>query len=104
MVTAQHLQVVDQYLQDLRTAVETVRADPELAKQGGAATYGMLAHVPLRGMVKKKVLEMYSEQYRAGGGELDLAAGSESGVGGGGGKGLLDSLVQRYVDYKSRRG
>jgi glutamate/tyrosine decarboxylase-like PLP-dependent enzyme len=104
MVTAQHLQVVDQYLQDLRTAVETVRANPELAKQGGAATYGMLAHVPLRGMVKKKVLEMYSEQYRAGGGELDLAAGSGSGVGGGGGKGLLDSLVQRYVDYKSRRG
>ena len=72
MVTAQHLAVVDNYLSDLRAAVAAVKANPELAKQGGAATYGMLAHVPLRGMVKKKVLEMYSEQYRAGGGELDL--------------------------------
>jgi glutamate/tyrosine decarboxylase-like PLP-dependent enzyme len=103
MVTAQHLQVVDAYLEDLQAAVETVRKHPELAQQGGAATYGMMAHVPLRGMVKKKVLEMYSEQYRAGGGELDLAAGSESGIGGGDSKGLLDKLVNRYVEYQSRK-
>ena len=102
MVTAQHLAVVDQYLEDLREAVATVKANPELAKQGGAATYGMMAHVPLRGMVKKKVLEMYSEQYRAGGGELDLAGAAESGIGGGT-PGLLDRLVQRYVDYRSRK-
>lgn len=99
MVTAQHLRVVEPYLDDLRVAVETVKANPELAKEGGAATYGMMAHVPLRGMVKKKVLEMYSEQYRAGGGELDLAAAAATG----GGKGLLDRLVQRYVDHRSRR-
>jgi glutamate/tyrosine decarboxylase-like PLP-dependent enzyme len=103
MVTAQHLKVVDRYLEDLATAVAAVRANPELAKQGGAATYGMLAHVPLRGMVKKKVLEMYSEQYRAGGGELDLASGAESGIGGGQGKGLIDRLLERYVDRQSRR-
>jgi glutamate/tyrosine decarboxylase-like PLP-dependent enzyme len=96
MVTAQHLQVVDQYLADLNTAVAAVKADPSLAEQGGAATYGMMAHVPLRGMVRKKVLEMYSEQYRAGGAELDLSSGA-------GGEGLLDRLVKRYVDYKSRK-
>ncbi len=96
MVTAQHLKVVDDYLADLRASVETVKADPSLAQQGGAATYGMMAHVPLRGMVKKKVLEMYAEQYRAGGAELDLSSGA-------GGKGLLDRLVKRYVDYKSRK-
>ena len=99
MVTAQHLAVVDEYLADLRAAVATVKADPELAKQGGAATYGMLAHVPLRGMVKKKVLEMYSEQYRAGGAELDLAAGADAGDGGS----LLDRIVQWYVQRQSRR-
>jgi hypothetical protein len=82
--------------------VSVVKADPELARQGGAATYGMLAHVPLRGMVKKKVLEMYSEQYRAGGGELDLAAGAEAGIGGGE-PGLLDRAVQWYVQRQSRR-
>jgi glutamate/tyrosine decarboxylase-like PLP-dependent enzyme len=102
MVTARHLTVVDEYLADLRDAVSVVKADPELARQGGAATYGMLAHVPLRGMVKKKVLEMYSEQYRAGGGELDLAAGAEAGIGGGE-PGLLDRAVQWYVQRQSRR-
>ena len=101
MVTAQHLQVVDQYLQDLRASVDTVRANPDLAQQGGAATYGMLAQVPLRGMVKKKVLEMYSEQYRAGGGELDLASGA-SATGGEGG-GMLDRALQWYVARRSRR-
>ena len=53
-------------------------------------------------MVKKKVLEMYSEQYRAGGGELDLAAGAEAGIGGGE-PGLLDRIVQWYVQRQSRR-
>lgn len=99
MVTAQHLKVVDQYIIDLQTAVDTVKANPALAEQGGAATYGMLAHVPLRGMVKKKVLEMYSEQYRAGGGELDLAA--ESGSSGGGKLG--DKILAWWVARQTRK-
>jgi glutamate/tyrosine decarboxylase-like PLP-dependent enzyme len=102
MVTAQHLSVVDRYLEDLRASVEVVRASPELAQQGGAATYGMMAHVPLRGMVRKKVLEMFSEQYRAGGGELDMSSGASAT--GGAGAGLLDRLVQWYVARRSRQG
>ena len=101
MVTAQHLKVVDQYLDDLKKAVATVRARPELAEEGGAATYGMLAHVPLRGMVKKKVLEMYSEQYRAGGGELDLTAEAKKT---GAGKSPVDKLLAWWVARQSRRG
>ena len=99
MVTAQHLAVVDDYLADLREAVATVKANPALANQGGAATYGMLAHVPLRGMVKKKVLEMYSEQYRAGGGELDLKSAADENAQ----PGLVDRLVQWYVQRQARR-
>ncbi|MEM9254160.1 MAG: aspartate aminotransferase family protein [Pseudomonadota bacterium] len=102
MVTAQHLAVVDDYLADLGAAVDAVKANPELANQGGAATYGMMAHVPLRGMVKKKILEMYSEQYRAGGTELDIAGASEEGVTGGR-PGLLDKMVQWYVQRQARR-
>ena len=60
----------------------------------------MLAHVPLRGMVKKKVLEMYSEQYKAGGGELDLAAESTSS---GPGKGLVDRILAWWVARETRR-
>ncbi|MBE9540472.1 MAG: aspartate aminotransferase family protein [Proteobacteria bacterium] len=98
MVTAQHLKVVDQYLEDLNTAVATVKANPELAGQGGAATYGMLAHVPLRGMVKKKVLEMYAEQYRAGGSELDLAGESDSS-----GSPLVDKALAWWVARQTRK-
>lgn len=78
MVTAHHLKVVDQYLADLKDCVAVVKANPELANQGGAATYGMMAHIPLRGMVKKKVLEIYSSLYKAGGSDIDLAAQAES--------------------------
>ncbi len=99
MVTAQHLKVVDQYLQDLQKAVDIVKADPALAERGGAATYGMLAHIPLRGVIKKKVLEMYSEQYRAGGGELDMAAESASGAGGG----LVDKILGWWVARQTRK-
>ena len=93
-------QKVDQYLADLEKSVETVKANPELAGQGGAATYGMLAHVPLRGMVKKKVLEMYSEQYRAGGGELDMAAEPANSVAG---KGPVDRVLAWWVARQTRR-
>ena len=102
MVTAQHLPVVDHYLADLAESVAVVRADPSLAQQGGAATYGMMAHVPLRGMVKKKILDMYSEQYRAGGAELDIEGASSEGVAGGK-LGLLDRLVQWYVARQARK-
>ncbi len=101
MVTAQHLKVVDAYLADLKTAVETVKANPQLAGQGGAATYGMLAHIPLRGMVKKKVLEMYSEQYRAGGGELDMSADTGGALGGE--KGLVDKILDWWVARQTRK-
>lgn len=72
MVTARHLDCVDAFLDDLRSAVATVKADPALAREGSAATYGLLANVPLRGMVRKQVLEAFAGMYRAGGGELDL--------------------------------
>jgi sphinganine-1-phosphate aldolase len=101
MVTARHLDVVDAYLADLRAAVDTVRAHPELARQGGAATYGLMAHVPLRGMVKKRVLEMFAAMYAPGGGQLDLA-GQDSDAGHAPAS-WLDRLMLRYVAWKSRR-
>ena len=77
MVTAQHLAVVDDYLRDLRASVAAVKADPSLADKGGAATYGMMAHIPLRGLVKSRVLDLFAGMYRAGGGAIDLSAGSD---------------------------
>ena len=105
MVTAQHLKAVDEYLIDLKAAVEVVKANPELANQGQAATYGMMAHVPLRGMIKKKVLEMYSELYRAGGGSIDLSASAQAdtGVEEQAPKKFMDRALAWYVDKQSKK-
>jgi sphinganine-1-phosphate aldolase len=104
MVTAGHLAVVDDYLADLRASVDTVRARPELARQGGAATYGMMAHVPLRGMVRKRVLDLFAAMYAPGGGQPDLRGDAEGdGHDGHAGASWLDRLALRYVGWKSRR-
>ncbi len=96
MVTARHLRAVQDYLTDLAAAVDTVRADPSLAKSGGAATYGMMAHVPLRGMVKAKVLDVFAEMYRAGGGNLHLEETGNAP--------LPERLMAKYVQWRSKRG
>jgi len=101
MVTAQHLKVVDQYLADLRDAVATVKANPALAEQGGAATYGMMTHIPLRGMVKKKILDIYAELYKAGGGSVDLASESADGLSES--PSFLQKLINWYVKRQSRK-
>jgi glutamate/tyrosine decarboxylase-like PLP-dependent enzyme len=75
-VTPFHEGVVEEYLRDLREAVETVRRNPELSLKGGAATYGMVAHIPLRGMVRETVLRMMLESYGAEAKGLDAAAGA----------------------------
>lgn len=63
MVTPGHLQVADAFLADLRNAVEEARAHPELADQGNAAMYGIMAELPLRGMIKKNVLKIMEQLY-----------------------------------------
>ncbi len=103
MVTAQHLKVVNEYLVDLKAAVETVKANPELAKQGGAATYGMMAHIPLRGMIKSKVLDMYSELYRAGGGSMDMAGQNTDQATQSSKPGLLEKALAWYVGRQARK-
>jgi sphinganine-1-phosphate aldolase len=101
MITAGHLRVVDEYLRDLREAVAVVKANPSLAQQGSAATYGMMSHVPLRGMVKEKVLDLFVQMYRAGGGEVDLHAAPPP-------QGRVDALVEKvagwYVRWRQRKG
>lgn len=105
MVTAGHLAVVEEYLHDLTQAVAAVKADPGLARSGSAATYGMLSHVPLRGLVKKKVLDMFAQMYRAGGAPLDLHAPADAVPKTSGGRvdGWLDRLAGWYAQRRQRR-
>jgi sphinganine-1-phosphate aldolase len=67
MLTTPHVDVVEPFLADLRTAVDTVRADPALAGQGQAAMYGMLSSMPAeqQGEADELVLEVLDGLYRA---------------------------------------
>jgi sphinganine-1-phosphate aldolase len=104
MVTAGHLAVVDAYLRDLKKAVATVKADPSLARSGSAATYGMMSHIPLRGMVKAKVLDLFARMYQAGGAQIDLHAPPPPRDGW---RGKLDAWTEKaarwYVERKQQR-
>jgi hypothetical protein len=95
MVTANHREVVPDYLSDLAQAVQTVRENPDLARSGGAATYGMMAHVPLRGMVRTKVLDIFAQMYSAGGGGLDLSKPAAPN--------LSERLMGKYVHWRASR-
>ena len=44
-------------------ALEIARAHPELAEQGAASVYGMIAHAPFRDMVRSQVLDTFANYY-----------------------------------------
>lgn len=90
-VNANNAPVVDAYLADLREAVAHVRAHPDLARAGEAAVYGLMAKIPVKGLVEREVIKIMEQLYGADGGDLDLAAPRDGG-------GLVDTLVARYGD------
>ncbi|WP_128894976.1 pyridoxal phosphate-dependent decarboxylase family protein [Longirhabdus pacifica] len=63
MVMPGHEVIADEYIADIQHAVNEVRDNPHYAYEGGAAMYGMISRVPLRGMVKKQVLQMMRNLY-----------------------------------------
>jgi glutamate/tyrosine decarboxylase-like PLP-dependent enzyme len=79
MVTPMHKDVAEHYLADLEQSVAHVRANPGLSTKGSAATYGMVAKVPLRKMVKKNVLEIMKKSYGPEGGSPELSETHEQG-------------------------
>jgi len=66
MVTPAHADVADQYLEDLQASLEFLKKHPEMASRGNAALYGMIAHVPFRGIIKHQVLKMMEKLYGPG--------------------------------------
>lgn len=63
MVIPRHAMIADDYLKDIREAVETVRSNPDLAVRGNAAMYGMIANVPFRGLIQNEVIKMMENLY-----------------------------------------
>ncbi len=66
--------VIADYLRDVHAAILAVRANPEASREGEAAMYGLMARVPLRGLVDKGVRDMMMKMYAPGVGVPDLAA------------------------------
>jgi glutamate/tyrosine decarboxylase-like PLP-dependent enzyme len=62
-VNANNAAVVDLYLADLAECVARAAREPELADEGEAAMYGMMAKVPLRGLVKHSVGKVMEAMY-----------------------------------------
>jgi len=67
-----HENMLEEFITDLKEAVATVKANPELAKSGNAAMYGMMAKLPVRGLVKKSVEQVMESMWGATGELPDL--------------------------------
>ena len=69
----------------------------------------MIAHIPLKGMVRKSVLDMFSNSYKLSAKEIDLSdsAALSSGADGGEGddkkQGLADKIIAWYVKKSSAK-
>ena len=72
-----HAHIVDEYLRDVREAVEYVKTHPDSAFEGSAPLYGLIAKAPMRKLVKRQVLAIIEKMYTAEGGVPDLGAPSE---------------------------
>ncbi len=64
MVNPHHADVVDDFLKDLRDAVDEVRKNPEKVSEGEAAMYGMIASLPDRAKVKNFIINFLKTQYK----------------------------------------
>jgi glutamate/tyrosine decarboxylase-like PLP-dependent enzyme len=64
---AQHEAAIDAYLAALTEAVAAVRSDPGRKAKGHAATYGLMAKVPVRGLVKSAVRKAMADMYKPDG-------------------------------------
>ena len=62
-----HLEYIDEFMSDLEEAVAHVIAHPELSESGNAAMYGMMAKLPVRGLVKKSVEQVMESMWGASG-------------------------------------
>jgi len=88
-VAAHHAPVVERYLVDLQACVAEVRANPDLAQEGEAPLYGMMARLPVRRLVRQGVIQLMEQMYAPGAAEIDLEDLSDA-------DGPLLRLIHRY--------
>jgi glutamate/tyrosine decarboxylase-like PLP-dependent enzyme len=92
-VNARNAPIVESYLTDLQSAVAIVKAQPSLKKEGEAAMYGMMAKVPVRGLVQHSVRKVMEGMYAVNGSAPDMAE-----LGAGEDDGWILGLIHKYGD------
>ncbi|MCT4642217.1 MAG: aspartate aminotransferase family protein [Bacteriovoracaceae bacterium] len=70
-----HDAYIDGFIEDLKESVAHVYAHPELKDSGNAAMYGMMAKLPVRGLVKKSVEKVMESMWGASGELPDFEKG-----------------------------
>ncbi|NCG19657.1 MAG: aminotransferase class V-fold PLP-dependent enzyme, partial [Rhodobacterales bacterium] len=79
-VNASNLPVMDTYLSDVREALAKVAANPSLAREGDAAMYGLMAKVPLRGLVVDSIRDVMAGWYAPDAGAASLGGDDTDGL------------------------
>ena len=92
-VNAHNGPVIDDFADDLRSAVDRVVDEPSLASEGEAAMYGMMAKIPVRSAVEASVRKVMEGLYGPGSATPDLGS-----IGEGDDADWMLSLVDRYGD------
>jgi sphinganine-1-phosphate aldolase len=58
-----NIPVIGNYLLDLKEGIEWAKANPGASGEGNAAMYGLMARIPLRGIVKENVRKVFLAAY-----------------------------------------
>jgi glutamate/tyrosine decarboxylase-like PLP-dependent enzyme len=90
-LTSNHLDRIDEYIEDLKGAVAYLEAHPDQESRGNAAMYGMMAKVPFRGMVKQSVMEVMEKLYGPEATQADFNLGGDNAD-----DGVVMKLVKSY--------
>jgi sphinganine-1-phosphate aldolase len=70
-----HEDSMDEFIDDIVEAIAYVKEHPELAQSGNAAMYGMMAKIPVRGLVKKSVEKVMESMWGPTGKMPDFESG-----------------------------
>ncbi|MFP4601156.1 MAG: pyridoxal phosphate-dependent decarboxylase family protein [Persicimonas sp.] len=92
-VNGHNAPVIDDFIADLTAAVDHVRQHPELASEGDAAMYGMMAKIPVSSAVKMSVRKVMEEMYGKNAAEPDIGN-----IGGGDDADIMLKLIDEYGD------
>jgi len=63
MVSPVHKNIVNEFIADLKAAVDYVKLHPEAKNEGNAAMYGMMAKLPMKGMINNELIAMMENMY-----------------------------------------